>query len=45
MVEEYHKLDAEDYVGGVPTRFRYREVRQHLERLCSPIPLLLILLY
>ncbi|CAL8460534.1 g63 [Coccomyxa elongata] len=26
MVEEYHKLDAEDYVGGVPTRFRYREV-------------------
>lgn len=27
MVEEYQKLDAEDYVGGIPTRFRYREVR------------------
>ncbi|KAK9908790.1 hypothetical protein WJX75_002962 [Coccomyxa subellipsoidea] len=26
MVEEYQKLDAEDYVGGIPTRFRYREV-------------------
>ncbi len=26
MVEEYEKLDAEDFVGGMPTRFRYREV-------------------
>ena len=29
MVEDYHKLDAEDYVGGLPTRFRYREVCLH----------------
>lgn len=26
LIEEYHKLDYEDYVGGVPTRFRYKEV-------------------
>jgi protein KRI1 len=26
LVEEYHKLDYEDFVGGIPTRFRYKEV-------------------
>jgi protein KRI1 len=26
LLEEYHRLDYEDHVGGVPTRFRYKEV-------------------
>ena len=26
LADEYSKLDAEDTVGGVRTRFRYREV-------------------
>ena len=26
LVEEYHRLDYEDFVGGIPTRFRYKEV-------------------
>ena len=26
LADEYSKLDAEDIVGGVRTRFRYREV-------------------
>lgn len=26
LLEEYHKLDYEDHVGGIPTRFRYKEV-------------------
>lgn len=27
LMDEYQKLDAEDYVGGMPTRFRYQQVR------------------
>ena len=27
LADEYSKMDAEDVVGGVRTRFRYREVR------------------
>jgi protein KRI1 len=27
LLEEYHKLDYEDHVGGIPTRFRYKEVQ------------------
>ncbi|PSC75398.1 KRI1-like protein [Micractinium conductrix] len=27
LLEEYYKLDYEDVVGGVPTRFRYKEVQ------------------
>lgn len=27
LVQEYHKLDYEDHVGGIPTRFRYKEVQ------------------
>lgn len=26
LLEEYHRLDYEDHVGGIPTRFRYKEV-------------------
>ena len=26
LADEYSKMDAEDVVGGVRTRFRYREV-------------------
>lgn len=26
LVEEYHKIDYEDHVGGMKTRFRYKEV-------------------
>ena len=32
LADEYSKLDAEDIVGGVRTRFRYREVLS----LCMP---------
>lgn len=27
LLEEYYKLDYEDNIGGVKTRFRYKEVR------------------
>jgi len=27
LLEEYHRLDYEDHVGGIPTRFRYKEVQ------------------
>lgn len=26
LLDEYFKLDYEDYVGGIPTRFRYKQV-------------------
>jgi hypothetical protein len=26
LVEDYHQMDAEDFVAGIPCRFRYREV-------------------
>lgn len=29
LVEDYHKVDAEDFVAGMPCRFHYREVRWH----------------
>lgn len=27
LMEEYYKLDYEDYVGGIATRFRYKQVK------------------
>ena len=30
LVDEYHGLDAQDYVGGVACRFRYSEVRKRI---------------
>jgi hypothetical protein len=30
LVADYHGLDAQDYVGGVACRFRYREARPAL---------------
>ena len=29
LLEEYHKLEYEDIVAGMPTRFRYAKVRTH----------------
>lgn len=31
LADEYSKMDAEDIVGGVRTRFRYREVHRSTE--------------
>lgn len=33
LMDEYQKLDAEDHVGGVACRFRYREVGQRVPEL------------